>query len=749
LKASTRHILALLVATGAASAQDPTIEGTIAEAPSTPVLDETLRGQSIWALCKTGPWPLTTDRPDLDVDRAGAKVHLSAQQIDITHQQQVLLTGDVDAEFADIRVHSESVSWDEATQVMEASGNVSYEDATLALKTQHAVVNLAEHTAQIDAAEYQLRALRGHGKAGTVRIEGQTHVFFTEVSYSACDPGNLDWQLRAAELELDFENGVGRTRKATIRFKNVPVLYIPYGSFPIDDRRKSGFLAPTIGTSSDNGFDFALPYYWNIAPNMDATVRPRYISDRGWLFGGEFRYLTKNQRGDVWGEYIFDDEKTGTDRWLARYVHRGQITNGWTGLIQFRRVSDDDYFEDFGDSLIASATPYLQSQARVEGHGNWWYFLAQLEDFQVLDPIAPQNEPYKRLPRFLFTGNWPNASYLEFDIYSELVNFDRDFGTTGTRLDVYPSLSVPWIKPGYQVIPKLGVRYTTYDLDDIAGNATPDRTLPIFSLDSSLFFDNYSNGSRTRTLQPRLYYLYIDYENQDDLPVFDTIELDFTRSQLFLENVFSGADRINDANQVALALTSRHYDTQRGRELFNLTLGQIYYFRDGDVTLPGQAPRTSSESPFVADLNVMPGRGWYAGGTLHWDPVNKEADLAAVQVRWTPRADKLVNMAYRFRRDMLEQVDLSAVFPVGTNWSLLGRWNYSIRDDRTLEAFGGLQYDNCCWSFRIIGRHYIRDRNSETRNSIFFELNLKGLAAFGRPARPFLERGILGYRPDY
>lgn len=754
MKTRTRHIALILLALslGSVHAQDPAIEATIEEGAPTlgEAVGESLRARSLWSLCKTGPWPLTDDRSIVAPDRSGALVNLSARQVDIAHQREALLSGDVEADFADIRIFSDTVTWDDATQVLEASGNVRYGDDTIAMRTQHAVVDLANETARIEGGEYQLRALRGHGTAESMEIEGRSLARLAGVSYSTCDPGKTDWVLNAAEIELDFDEGVGRARKATIRFKNVPILYIPYGSFPIDARRKSGFLAPTIGTTSDNGFDFALPYYWNIAPNMDATIRPRYISDRGWLLGGEFRYLAGgDHQGEIWAEYLANDKQTGDNRWLGRYHHVSAIASGWSALVNLRRVSDTNYFEDFGDSLFASATPFLQSQARVEGNGNWWYFLGQLEDFQVLDEVRPQNEPYKRLPRFLFSGTVPASRVVEFDLAAELVNFERDFGVTGTRLDLYPSLSLPWVRPGYYVTPKFGFRYTSYELEDTTGDTTPDRALPIFSLDSALFFDRRSNGTRTQTLQPRIYYLYVDFENQDDLPVFDTIDLDFTRSQLFLENRFSGPDRINDANQATVALTSRHYDPQRGRELFNLTLGQIYYFRDRDVTLPNENPQTSGESPFVADLNIMPGNDWYLGGTLHWDPEISDIDLGAAQLRWQPAADKLVNFSYRFRRDTLEQVDLAGVMPLTANWNVLGRWNYSIEDDRTLEAFAGLQYDSCCWSFRIVGRRYIRNREGEARNSIFLELNLKGLAAFGRPAGSFLERGILGYQPDY
>jgi LPS-assembly protein len=390
-----------------------------------------------------------------------------------------------------------------------------------------------------------------------------------------------------------------------LRFKNVPILYLPYISFPIGDARKSGVLTPEIGSSGRSGNEIRVPYYWNIAPNYDATITPRLLTSRGLQLAADFRYLTERNEGSVTADYLSNDSIVDDSRHQLRFNHRTLWNKSWRNRINFREVSDSQYFEDLGGSLSVSSITHLNRNASVDYYSEHLSFFAQAQDYQTIDDaITPADEPYRRLPQILVNAHWP-VSFLKLGLDSELVNFDRDVGVTGWRFNATPSVEIPISRPGWFFTPAIALDYTRYDLADTLPGADTDaaRTVPITSVDTGLVLERMMSGAnRIQTIEPRLLYVNIPYRDQDGLPVFDTIAPDINLVQLYRKNRFLGGDRIGDTEQVSLGVTTRVLDLDSGRELMTATIGQTRYFSDRDVALPGMPVSTFETSDYIAQV---------------------------------------------------------------------------------------------------------------------------------------------------
>lgn len=709
---------------------------------------------SDWSLCRQGPlFDFYRPPPHTIVDRLTAPASVSADAFDVGDRRVFLLQGDVVVERADQRLAATQLRYDTGTQAFEAQGPVRYQDQDLLLAAGHAEGNLGADRTRLTGIQYQLLSARGNGSAAAAELVGEASDL-SGVTYSTCDPAERSWEIAARQLELDHAEGVGRARGATLRLGSVPVLYLPYLSFPIDERRRSGFLYPAIGHSEDTGIDLRVPYYLNIAPNMDATLTARVLGRRGLMLGGEFRYLTLDHRGELEASWLPDDDLTGDDRGSLTFIHDGRLSEHWAVRANLNHVSDDRYFEDFGDSLAATSTSLLESRAGLYGRGRWWTASLQLQDWEVTDPFVDDRfEPFRRLPRALYEAELPLGDWLLAGLQAEAVAFDHEVRPGGQRADLYPYLRAPIERAGWFLRPELGYRYTSYQLDrgwsdNGFTDGSPTRGTEIFSLDTGLVFErplSFAGRPALQTLEPRLYYLYVPFEDQSDLPLFDTQELTFGLAQLFRSNRFSGADRQMDANQATLALSSRIYDEATGEERLALSLGQIRYFDPQRVQLPGRPAQDFSSSPYVLDADLRLGRRWSLGLSQQWDPEENVTELSAVRGQLHFGSGGVANLAYRYRRGSLEQLDGSWLMPLGARWRVIGRWNYSLRDEATIEAFAGLEYEGCCYALRLLGRHYIRNREGEKNNALYVELELKGLGSVGRRTEELLTRAILGY----
>lgn len=724
--------------------------GLVAAAPAAA---QSGRSEIDWSLCRPNAL-LEFYVPGLptDVERESAPTDFDAASVTAVDQKRYTLEGDVVVTRADQRLAADTLSYDQESGTVEATGEVRYQDKDVLLAAKSAKTNLETDRTELGQVRYQLLAARGNGEAAAARREGEVRTELDQVTFSTCDPGDHDWEISAREIELDHESGTGRARGMKLRFQGVPLLALPYATFPIDDRRRSGFLYPQIGGSNNGGFDLLLPYYLNLAPNYDATLTPRIITDRGLMLGGEFRYLTRTQRGEIGFTWLPGDDQANRDRWSYRADHVGTFGRHFYVVADLNRVSDDRYFEDFGDSLTAAATSLLPSTAYLYGRGEWWNLAFGGDDYTITDPsLAAGAEPYRRLPRLTFDAEKPLFEHFAVGLRSELVAFDKDNATTGNRYDLTPYVAFPFERAAGFVRPELAWRHTGYQLDNVLGDDAPSRSTTIASVDAGLYFDRNARFGERRlrqTLEPRIYYLHVPFENQDDLPIFDTQETTFSFAQLFRPNRFTGADRQMDANQLTLAVTSRLLDDTDGRELLRGSIGQIRYFDDQDVQLPGVAPTDFSGSAYAAELALNMTPRWSLVASQQYDPEREYTTLSALRVqhRFGEDGRGVANVGYRYRRGVLEQVDASAAFPVSPRVRLVGRWNYSLKDEATLEAFGGVEFESCCYAFRVLGRHYVRNVEGDTSNAIYLELELKGLGSIGRRSEDFLRRSIIGYR---
>jgi LPS-assembly protein len=704
---------------------------------------------SSWALCP----PVEYRRVDTPTAEKGT-VELQADSAQSREGNIFILEGNAVAQMDRQRLEADRLTYDQEAGRIDAEGNMLYTSPDLLVDGERGTFYPDTETGDIEQATYAIPGRHARGAASALELEGRDQQQLNEVSYTTCAIGNNDWLITARQVDLDQETGTGTARDAKVKIRGVPVMYTPYLSFPLDDRRKSGLLIPKVGTTEETGFDISTPYYWNIAPDHDATLVPRYMSKRGLMLGGEFRYKTLNNHGKLSGEYLPSDKDfNNEDRYLIGFDHRGHPVPRLDTAITASKVSDDFYFDDFGTNLVQTSQTNLQRTASADYHGRGWNLGVMAQNFQTIDPtIQPAQRPYEQIPTVTFDFMPPQRpAGLAFGADGE-ANYFRHSGEVlvdGGRFDILPRVGLPVYRPGWYLNPLLGVRYTTYSLNNTAPGEkqNPSRTTAVVSLDAGSFFDRVSRWGDTdfiQTLEPRLYYLYVPYKNQDDLPVFDTGEYDFNYWTLFRENRFSGPDRMGDANQLALALTSRFLNPANGVELFSVRVGTLLYFRDREVTLPGEPVETSNTSNIIGELTLGLTHEWNARAETQWNPQASQSDLNSIHLQYHKGHRQLVNLSYRYRRGIEDQTDISALWPLGNAWHMVGRWYYSLRDNQTLEVLGGLGYESCCWTAQLVGRSFVK--NLDTREkAIFLQVELRGLGRLVDTVDKALERGILGY----
>ena len=695
-------------------------------------------------------------------------------------------SGNVTLNRGDQYLHADNLRFDTATGNYVADGHVRYQDASIRLIADRAEGNQDTDTHKISNIKYQLVERRGNGVARSVDIQGAVGQMHRS-TYTTCDPSQPVWLVRAPEIDVDNDEGFGTARYAVLQVGKIPVMWLPWFKFPIDDRRQTGLLYPEIGRSSRNGFDYTQPIYLNLAPNYDDTLYPRYMSARGVELGNEFRYIYDGGRGTINATFMPDDKLRNKDRGSFAYDGSHDVNSHWQVRSSLRWVSDTRYMEDFSSHLEGlSSASYIESTLGIYGTGDTWTAGLMADHWQLTDYTLDETSlAYDRMPRLYFTWDKPFSHWFEAGINTELVRFvhkdayavteDATTGdwtrsstvTTpyygGSRLDIKPFISFPLSGAAWFITPTLAWRYTAYQLEtglanELGGKTNPTRSLPIASLDAGLYFDRETTlfgKSYLNTLEPRIYYLYVPYRNQSDLPLFDTRALTFSWSELFRDTRYSGADRQNDANQLTLAATSRWLRQSDGQEKLSLSAGQILYFEDSKVTAGSDDdPVEKGKSAWVADASYLINDRWNVGTTYQWNPNIRREDMATFHTRYLIGDDGIINLAYRYRRDttdnstLLKQVDLSFLYPINPTWSVVGRYYYSLLDKEPLEIIGGVQWDSCCLAVRAVVRHYISNREGDTDNAFQLEFVLKGLSSIGQNTDRTLRRAILGYYRD-
>ncbi|MEQ5815858.1 LPS-assembly protein LptD [Marinobacter sp. NFXS11] len=659
----------------------------------------------------------------------------------------LFLQGDVRIRQGGFQVTGSEARYSQQEGAVSVQGPLVSRGEGFLLTGENANYDVDSGRLDINTATFLLHGPEMRGRAGSLSRISEEQVVIADGFLTTCGPSQNDWAIVASDIRLDRAQGFGTAKHVRLEVLNVPVFYWPWASFPIDDRRKSGFLYPQFGSSSAGSGGFlAVPYYFNLAPHYDATLTPQYIHGRGLFNEVEGRYLsslgeTALQLGYIGNDSAFQEENPGEsgERWALDATTRAAFGRGWRGYGDFSVVSDEDYLSDLNRSLEINQATHLQRKGGISYRSDKQYFDAYLNDYQTIsDRIADVDKPYAQLPEVIYAGQ-TGAGIVEANLESQYTVFYRDNEAltgldraNGQRFRARPELALPMRALWGFSRPSVSVDYTRYNLDDyVLGDGSFDRTVPVAEWDNGLYFDRQSSlfdVPYNQTLEPRLYYAWADADpDQNDIPDFDTDLQTFRFEQLFRPDRFTGGDRVGDANQLTVALTSRFNDLLTGAERARFSIGQIQYFEDREVTLFGEGAGTRSRSPLAGEVVLNPLDTLEIRSSGLWDPDTGDTEEGRSQLTFHSTDYRyLASVGHTYSRGELEQSDIAAVFPVSDRVSLIGRWVYDSDLDRTVGSLAGLEYNNCCWSVQVVHQNYLTD-DRELDSRILFQIQLKGL----------------------
>ncbi|MBU1426104.1 MAG: LPS-assembly protein LptD [Gammaproteobacteria bacterium] len=679
-----------------------------------------------------------------------AAAFINARHVEARKDDQLEAYGDVELRQSGRVVKTDHLLYGQESKDVLAEGSVRFEQSGLVVTGPVLKLNLDTGIGQMTQPQFEFSENHARGAAEVMHIAGKKNFTFDDATYTTCPAGKDDWLLRVNRLDIDRATQVGVARSAVVEFKGVPILYTPWMDFPLNDDRRSGLMAPSYGFSSKSGYELMLPYYWNIASNFDATISPRVMSKRGTQFNNEFRYLQPNYAGEAQYDVLSNDRVSGLTRTHMALLHNQNLGGGFGLGLNLNRVSDDDYFRDLSTSVAGTSQTNLLRDGMLSYGAGWWSASARIQRYQTLqDPLAPVVAPYRRQPQVTLNAQQTldDASIV---LASEYTDFRHDTSVNGQRLVFYPSASYPLLNDlGYYMTPKLGVHYTKYLMGTNNTQAHPDtvRTLPIFSLDNGMVFerdDSILGSSYIQTLEPRLFYVYIPYKDQDMLPNFDSAQAPFNFGQIFTENRFFGSDRIGDANMATLALTSRLIDNEGGVERLRVMLGERFSFKAPKVTLSGAPTDNTSRSDILLSVGGQISRSWSLDSLYQYNPNQSHTESYNAMARYKPEPGKLLNLSYSFTRNTLRQTDISTQWPLFGRWQGMARLSYSLQDKRITEALAGLEYNQACWAVRM-GTQSFSTASSQRNSSFFLQLELNDLVHIGSDAMDILRNSVSGY----
>ena len=724
------------------------------------------------------PRPLVTESIEKD------DIYIAADNIEYTEGGTSRIIGNAELSYNDQQASADKIEYFEHENSLILQGKVNYWDNDLFITSPGGKIDINNNTGEFAEVQYWLLGNRGRGNAKSVLVELDVLTEGKKVDYTTCDPDSKNpwnltrniWSINASTLVLNHTNQRGSGWNVILKIKDIPVFYTPYISFPIGDRRKSGLLVPTFGSSSRYGTEIQTPYYWIISERMDATITPRFISNSGLMMTGEYRYLLNQGAGTLNLEYLPNDSiYDEKDRYSVAFQHKQSFLNDGQLSIVYNRVSDKKYLENFSSTLIGTSTRFLQQSATASYS---WYFNGHklnfhnlVGNYQLIDRNIPiTSRPYKRLPSSTITYSSPYKNrQLYYNLTGKLDAFDRDKSVAinnidGIRYDLFPSISYPINDLSYYLVPKVGMRYTSYQLEKNSSfnDKTPNRFVPILSLDGGLFFERNTNllGEKfLQTLEPRIYYLYVPDHDQSNLPIFDTGQFNLNFASLFFENRFNGIDRLGDTNQLSFALTSHLYNGESGQQLGNFSIGQAIYLKDRNVVLPGHPIQNEAFSAIIARFESNLSQNLDLSGEFQWDPDKKRTQKLTLRAQYRPEKGKVLNLGYRkhradtdirtFNYFNVDQTDMSFKWSINPEWSIVGKWNYALEESRTLDLFGGIEYNSCCWNMRVVARKFLSNLVGDYETGFFMQIELKGLAGLGGKTLDFLRMNIPGYEDTF
>lgn len=769
--------------------------GILQKMPANPWVASCTRSRYEWSQGSSEFFTSDADR----LLREHSPLEIQANQAELLKGETSNFQGSAELIRADQKLYGNFVTHNQGSGVVNAQGNVIYREKGLSFASDTAFMDLDKDQGVLRNSQFILEGAPARGTSRITHIESKSKSRYETATYTTCPPGDQSWVLHATNATIDKESGEGSAKNAWLEFKGVPFLYTPWMNFPVSDKRKSGLLAPYFGYSKQNGFDFTLPYYFNLAPNYDFTFMPRYLSERGILLRGDFRYLDDFGQGRMVADIVPWDSKNQETRGQVGWVDKSRWTDHIDSQVDLHLISDPRYIYELGNLLAINSSTFLRSWAQANYTGGEFlggsYSANLMADYyQSMDPAVQNvNYPYRRLPQLTLNYNRDMfGSGLQFQTSTELANFDQQYKVHGQRMNIRPRVYYPFRDSAGYITPSLALQHTQYWLQNTGPleASSFSRTAPIFSLDSGAYFDNdftLFNSPMQQTLEPRLFYLYVPkvdqpYNYNYGVGVggvgyqglnFDTAEYDFNFYQLFRENRFAGNDRLSDANNITPALTSRLISQKSGLERLKLSVGKVFYLTDPQVVLVPNGPQTTNKDNIIGEFSSMLSEHWSLRGTGQWNYNRDRIDRGQLALQYNNLANHLINLSYRYRRDpyagsippypvdpyyprTINQTDVSTRMPIGGGWFGIGRWQYDLASQITVQSMLGVEKETCCWRFSLVGLHYangatgavVTPSTTSTQNAIYFQFELKGLGRLGDQIDQLLMQNFSGYRSD-
>jgi LPS-assembly protein len=676
--------------------------------------------------------------------------NLSAERMTGRPDRDVILERDAEIVRGGTTLNADKATYDIIEDQVHAVGHVRINRYGDRYTGDELKLKLDTGKGYVTNPTYKLYQNNAQGKAERIDFIERGRATVNEGTYSTCEGPDPDWYLASSTINLDSNRDIGTSGTSIVYFKGVPIMGTPFMSFPLSNARKSGFLPPTIGTTTNKGgLEIQLPYYFNIAPNRDLTLYPKIISQRGLQLGANGRYLGETYSGETKIEGLFNDRLTNTSRYAISSVHRQTLAPGWSFASDLNSASDDNYPNDFPSTITTANQRLLLRDMSLSYTAPWWSSSFRTSNYQVLqDPAAPIARPYDRLPQLILQAGRQDPRGFDWSVYSEFTRFWHPTLPRGNRVVANPRISYPILAPGYFLTPALSASVASYSVANPApGTAsTFNRALPTFSLDSGLVFERdttFFGREAKQTLEPRLFYVYTPYLDQSLFPNFDTGLADFNFSQIFSENRFSGYDRVSDANQLTAAITTRFIEND-GAERMRFALAQRFYFSEPRIASSVGTRETKSDLLAAASGQVT--NALWLDASTQFSQAQRTVSRSAYGVRYQPGPKKILNLQYR--RDLLsplEIIDASGQWPIADRWYGVGRVNYSLPEKKVTDSVLGLEYKADCWVFRVVA-HRIPTATGVATSSLYFQLELNGLSKIGSNPLELLRTSVPGYQ---
>ncbi|MDD2721233.1 MAG: LPS-assembly protein LptD [Gallionella sp.] len=720
-------------------------------------------------------------------------VSVEADKLTGDQENQVEATGNAIMLNSNQTVRADRLIYDQQTGDVEGMGSVIVEQDGSTMSGPHLKLNMDTSAGFMEQPNFYLKENDSRGTGDILHIQDKQHYTLENATYTACPAGNQDWLMKMSSLKIDREEQVGVAQNARVEFMDVPILYTPWMDFPLSGQRKSGFLSPIIGGTNKGGSELTLPYYFNLAPNRDATVSPRLIAKRGLMLNNEFRYLEADYAGELHADVLPGDAISRSNRGHFSLKHSQALGAGFSAQVNFNRVSDSAYYRDLSDSMTNTSQVNLLQDAALNYSGNWWSGSARLQRFQTLqDPLAPIASPYARLPQLTLNAG-RNMGGANVTFSGEYVSFSHATALNGQRLVINPAVSYPLVNaPGYYLTPKLSLHSTSYTLgsNNAAGLPNASRTLPMLSVDAGAVFERDVSlfGSKyLNTLEPRAYYVYVPYKDQSLLPVFDTAQAPFSYAQMFTENRFYGNDRVGDANQVTLAIISRFLGMDDGTERLKLMVAERFSLSTPRVNLVAPTT-TTNKSDILLGASGRVSAAWSLQSEWQYSPSLARTQHFNLMARYRPETGKVLNLGFRYISDSLgtqlpgvitptgsavvngityptfggvpyatiggnsytvtspglRQINISGQWPLSSRWSAVGQWSYSYLDKRLLSGIAGVEYSQDCWTLRMVA-HSFTVGSQQSSTGVFLQIELNELLKVGSDPLTLLKQSVPGY----